>query len=84
MVDIKKLIKNKEKIVFGKSEVIRLLREGKLEEVFLAQNLKDIANINNIASFSETKVTVLEHINDELGALCKKPFKISIIGLKKE
>jgi ribosomal protein L30E len=83
MTTITQVLKDTKKMVFGKAQVMKLLQEGKLTEVFLAENSIEKQSIGNIAKLSETKVNILKQNNDELGALCKKPFAIAIIGLKK-
>lgn len=82
-MEISKILKSKKKLIFGKSQIIKFLRNGKLEEVFLSANFPEANEIKNLAGLAETPVTVLKQTNDELGALCKKPFSISIIGLIK-
>lgn len=83
MVTITTLLKNKKNLSFSKAETIKLLRTGKLAEVYLAANFPSENEIVNLAKLTETKISKLKQTNDELGALCKKPFAISIIGLKK-
>lgn len=82
-ISITALLKDKKKLVFSRAETLKLLRTGRLAEVFLAANFPSEQNIKNLAELTETKVNKLKQTNDELGALCKKPFAISIIGLKK-
>lgn len=83
MINVATLLKDKKKLVFSRAETLKLLRTGRLDEVFLSANFPSGKNIENLAKLTETKVNKLKQTNDELGALCKKPFPISIIGLKK-
>ena len=83
MTDIIKVLKSKKKLAFGRAKIEKLLQTGKLDEIFLAANFPDVNEIKNLAGLSKTPVTVLKQTNDEMGALCKKPFSISIIGLIK-
>jgi ribosomal protein L30E len=83
MKDITTLLKNTKKIVIGKQETIKQLRLGTLAEVLVAANFDDKETIQKLAKLTGTQVKVLSQKNDELGALCKKPFSIAIIGLKK-
>jgi ribosomal protein L30E len=83
MKNIATILKNTKKIVIGKQETIKQLRTGKLTEVLVAANFDDKETIQKLAKLTETQMQVLSQKNDELGALCKKPFSISIIGLKK-
>jgi large subunit ribosomal protein L30e len=83
MKKITTVLNDTKKRVIGKTETIKQLRSGKLAEVLVASNFDDKDTIQKLAKLTETKVQVLSQTNDELGALCKKPFSISIIGLKK-
>jgi ribosomal protein L30E len=83
MTTIKDALKDKKKTVFGRAQVIKLLNEGKLAEVFLSSNTQDKNKIESLSALSNTKINLLKQTNDELGAVCKKPFAISIVGLKK-
>jgi ribosomal protein L30E len=82
--EIKKMLKN-ENLILGSDKVLKLLRENQMESVWLASNSpKDVAeDIKRYAGLSGTSVEALEIPNDELGVLCKKPFNIAVIGLKK-
>ena len=80
-------IKNKlktEKLVIGKSNTLKLLKLGKLSKIFLSANTPkeqedDIKYYSKLAGVDVEKVDLP---NDELGTYCKKPFSISVIGLK--
>ena len=82
--DIKKAFKT-EKAVIGTKEVVKNLRLGKLNKVYLTSNaLKDMKDsIKKYASLGKTEVVQLRYANDELGTLCKKPFGISVLGFVK-
>ena len=43
-----------------------------------------ITDIKKLAKISETEVIELKDNNAELGIICKKPFKIGILGLKEK
>ena len=85
MVDIKKELAEG-KVLFGTEEVMKNLKTGKLEKVFLSANCPDSVkkDINYYADLSGVKVVELDMPNDELGVLCKKPFSVSVLGLFKE
>ncbi|MBN2142247.1 ribosomal L7Ae/L30e/S12e/Gadd45 family protein [Candidatus Woesearchaeota archaeon] len=82
--EIKKLWKN-ESLVVGSDEVLKLLRRGELEKVLLAKNAPAavVEDVKRFASLKSVEVETLEIPNDELGTLCKKPFSIAVLGLKK-
>ena len=83
MTTITAVIKDKKKLVFSKTETLRLLKENKLAEVFLSANFDDKNQFERIAKLTDTKINITKQNNDELGALCRKPYTISVIGLKK-
>ncbi|MBT3582911.1 hypothetical protein HN777_00710 [Candidatus Woesearchaeota archaeon] len=80
---INTILKDTKKLVFSKAQTMKMLRQGKLSEIFLSSNFDEAKLFENIAKMTDTKVNKLTQTNDEIGALCKKPYQISIIGLKK-
>jgi large subunit ribosomal protein L30e len=82
--DIKKILKS-ENILLGSERVLKGLRNNDIEKVFLAKNAPQavVDDIKRYASLSKVGVEVLDIPNDELGVICKKPFSVSSIGLKK-
>ena len=84
MDDIKKIAKDK-KALIGTNKVMKSLKLGKLSKVFLTRNCpKDIKeDIEHYAKIAKVEVVQLKIPNDELGVLCKKPFSISVLGLRK-
>jgi large subunit ribosomal protein L30e len=82
--DIKKLLKT-DKLLIGKDRVIKNLKLGNLEKIFLASNCSDELkqDVENYSKLANVKVVQLDIPNEELGAVCKKPFSISIIGFLK-
>lgn len=85
MEDIKKLVKEK-KVFIGADQTIKNLKLGKLSKVFVASNCPDNLkeDIKHYAALSGTEVVELDIPNDELGLMCRKPFSISVFGVKKE
>ncbi|RMF56098.1 hypothetical protein D6745_00290 [Candidatus Woesearchaeota archaeon] len=82
--EIKSYLKTN-KLVLGSKETLKCLRASALEKVFLAANCRqDVSEeISHLAKLSETDVVKMRHIDQEMGALCKKPYSISVIGVKK-
>ena len=82
--EIKKLIKT-DSLVIGTNKTLKALRNNEIVKVFLAENAPDdlIRDIEHYASISNFKVEKLSIPNDELGVVCKKPFAITCIGMKK-
>ncbi len=83
VVDIKKAVEEK-KAVIGTERTMKSFKGGLLRVVYLAKNCpaETRQDIDYYSTLAGVKVIQLEHPNDELGALCKKPFSISIIGVK--
>lgn len=82
--EIRKLLTSK-KLLLGKDEVLKNIRKNLISKVFVASNcpdmlLNDLQRYSKISGFEllETKLP-----NDELGAVCKKPFSIVVLGLLK-
>lgn len=82
--EIKKAIKEK-KAIIGTDETIKNLKIGKVEQVFLTSNCpEDVKeDIMYYSKLSKAKVVMLKQPNDELGALCKKPYSISVVSVIK-
>ena len=85
MSDIDKILeadKNKQ-AVFGTNQTIKLLKNHALSEIYLSANFPadTEAVMAALAKEAKTKLNKLENTNEELGTLCKKPFKVAIIGI---
>ena len=81
--DIKKLVKEN-KFIIGYKENYKALNSGKVKEIFMCSNpKKEIEDdLKHYCKISKVKLTKLPYPNDELGTMCKKPFAISVLGLK--
>ena len=82
--EIKKMLKS-ENLVLGSDEVLKLLRANQLESAYLAKNApKSVTeDVQRYAELNNASFEVLDVPNDELGVLCKKPFNIAAVGIKK-
>lgn len=82
--EVKKLL-GSEKLILGTDRSMKELRNGTLEKIFIASNAdsKVVEDINHYNKLVKFEIEVLKETNEELGTICKKPFSISIIGLKK-
>lgn len=78
---IKKLLKDG-KAVIGADRVKKMLRQNKLDRVYLAANAGEEAaeSIMHYAKLLNIPVVRLEQPNDELGVVCKKQYSISVLG----
>jgi ribosomal protein L30E len=82
--DIKKNLKSKV-LIIGADRVLKSLRKNRLVKIFLASNAP-AALVNDVeyyTSLNKIEVEKLNIPNDELGVVCKKPFSIVAIGMKK-
>ncbi len=82
--EIRKQLTGK-KLIIGRDEVVKGIHKGTISKVYISSNCpadlkKDLTKYSTISGFElfDTKVP-----NDELGTVCKKPFAIAILGLKK-
>lgn len=73
------------KVVLGTDRTLKALRQGTLARVYLANNCAELAeaDIRAYANLSGAEIVVLLYPNEEVGTLCKKPFSVSVIGVKK-
>ncbi|MGM5485168.1 MAG: ribosomal L7Ae/L30e/S12e/Gadd45 family protein [Nanobdellota archaeon] len=84
MEEIKKAVEQGN-IVIGTERTLKELKKGNLGKVFVSSNcpaevLEDLDHYTSIASVEKEQ---LEMYNDALGTLCKKPFPVSVLGIKK-
>ena len=80
--ELKKVVVGKN-VVFGTERTVKLLRQGKVKRVFMASNCSPEAK-GNIAQYckgGDVDCVELPQNNEELGALCKKPFAISVVAV---
>ncbi len=82
--EIKKSLKSG-KIVIGSSSTLKNMKLGALSKVFVSSNApQKIKNeLDYLGKLSNIDVVSLDVPNDELGMLCKKPYSVSVMGLKK-
>ncbi len=84
--EIRQLLKT-ERLIFGTEATLKALRMATIGKVFLSSNVPQLVR-EDILHYTKLQqgITIVEAVqaNDELGVLCKKPFSISVIGVKKE
>lgn len=82
--EVKKKSKSK-KLILGTDLTIKKLKLGKISKVFISSNcpVKIVKEINYLGKLSKTQIFKLKQQNDELGTICKKPFSISVVSVKK-
>ena len=85
LTEIKSNLKSK-RLVLGTELTIKQLKLGKIAKVFLSSNCSENVkkDVNYYSGLGSCSVENLDLPNDELGAVCKKPFSVSVIGLLKQ
>ena len=71
------------KIIIGTQQVLKALKSGKIQQVYLASNcpVKTKEDVQYFAKIAGVTVTLVEQTNQELGIWCKKNFYISVLGI---
>jgi len=82
--EIKKHLKD-DKLVLGKEVTLKMLRNGEIAKVFLASNTdkETEADVVRYTDLNSIEVVKTNLDNEELGGLCKKPFKVMVLSIKK-
>ncbi len=82
---IKKALEDK-RLVIGSNRLLKGLKTGQLEEVFITSNCPESlkSNLTNYTKMDNKKVIGIEITNEELGILCKKPFSINVVGISRK
>lgn len=70
-----------DKLIIGFKNVIKSLQEGKVSEVLLCSGGKYFINKIELVA-GETPIKVINETPKSLGILCKKPFNITVLGIK--
>ncbi|MBW3004823.1 ribosomal L7Ae/L30e/S12e/Gadd45 family protein [Candidatus Woesearchaeota archaeon] len=73
------------KLVIGTERTLKLLRLGKLKQVYVSANCADSTkeDVLHYSKLSKVKVKELRRPSSELGVVCKKPYSISVLGVLK-
>lgn len=81
MNDLREDLKKK-KPIFGADRTLKEIRSGKVEKIYISKNCRDDIkrDILHYSKLADVKVIELKETNNELGAVCKKPFNISVIA----
>ena len=82
ITEIKKLL-GSEKLILGSKRTLKFLRQGKLSKIFITSNCPAAVARDIESHKGDAEVIVLSQANEELGAICKKPFSISLAGVLK-
>ncbi len=77
MVDVKKLLEGD--VILGPRACMRKLRSGAAHHIYVASNCFFLEEIERFASLSGVMVERLDMTAQELGALCKRHFSVSVL-----
>ncbi len=82
VAELKKILESK-KAILGGDVTLKLLRQGKIKKVFLSSNCDPLvkADIKQVCKVAEIECVELEHNNEEIGVIFKKPFSVSVVGV---
>lgn len=77
--EIRKLL-GTDKLIIGTERTIKALKKDELVKVIVSKNCSE-----KVRSQLKGKAEIVEadENNEELGVLCKKPFRIALLGIKK-
>ncbi|HLD43041.1 MAG TPA: ribosomal L7Ae/L30e/S12e/Gadd45 family protein [Candidatus Nanoarchaeia archaeon] len=83
LAEVRQALKSK-KLVIGTERTLKSLKIGGIQKVFLAANCPEQvkADVAYYARIGNAAAVRLKYDNEELGVICKKPFAISILGVK--
>jgi ribosomal protein L30E len=73
------------KLVIGTDETLKNIRKGLITKVYVASNCSEdiMKDLNRYSKMSGFEIFDTKLPNDELGAVCKKPFNIALLGVMK-
>lgn len=73
-----------DKLLLGMKSNIKAIRKASVSKVYLAKNCPEVIveDIEHFASLAGVAVERLTINCDELGTMCKKPFFVSVVGVK--
>jgi large subunit ribosomal protein L30e len=81
--EIRKLL-GSDKLVIGSDRCIKLLRQGELKKIMIASNCRAdlVEDVTYYSGLTGAELITLDVPNEELGVFCKKPFNISVLGIR--
>lgn len=88
-MDMIKIIKNaveSNQIIIGTDKTLKSLNQSKLDTAIIASNCPENIkrDIENAAKLSNSKIHTFDGTSIELGAIARKPFSITTIGIPKQ
>ena len=85
LLDLKEYL-TENKLIFGTEVVLKQLRKGQLNKIYLSRNCpkKVREEIDHYAKMVSIPVIRLDVDNEEISVWCKKSFFISVLGVKNQ
>lgn len=76
----------KKQLIIGEDVTLKAVKTGRVSKILLASNAASTVkeDMSYYGTISGIEVVNLDQPNEELGAICRKPFSISVIGVRKE
>ena len=80
--EIRKAIAGNKQII-GTSVTLKRLKANKIEKIFITKTIakESLSDIQHYAGILNIPVEKLDMSNEELGILCKKPFRINVFSI---
>lgn len=75
---------NQGNVSIGTSKTVKMLKQAKIKKVFLSSNCPEAVSseIRHYAKMADIPVVRSTRTNEDLGTFCKKPYSISVLGIK--
>ncbi len=70
--------------ILGLNQVVKGLREGSMKKVYHAKTISEemLVDLKHYTELAGVPLTLIPVPSDELGVLCKKPFSVTVLGIK--
>ena len=81
--EIRKLL-SEGKLLVGTKSVKKALNANKVSKIFVSSNAPALvkSEVNHLAKIGGIEVVHLEETNAAVGVICRKPFSVSLLGVK--
>jgi len=73
------------KLIIGRNKSLKALKNGKINRLILAINAPKTLQeqVGHLCTVGGVEIMTFEGSNLELGSVCRKPFGIMVLGIKK-
>ena len=74
----------KERVIIGYNKSVKALKSNKVEKIIISSNApeKIVEHVKHLCSVNGKELLSFDGTNLELGAVCRKPFGIMVLGIK--